>query len=252
MPSVTIFPERAAAGAAAAADGARHIRAALASRGTATLVLATGSSQFETLDALVRTAGIDWSRVTVFHLDEYVGLPAGHPASFRRYLRERFVDRVPHLRRFVAIEGDAEIPDEEISRLCALLAPETIDVCFAGIGENGHLAFNDPPADFETDAPYLRVALDEACRRQQLNEGWFPTLSDVPRHAISMSVRQMMKSEHLILTVSETRKAAAVAAALEGSVSERLPASIIQRHPRCAVYLDPAAAGDLSRPPLPV
>ena len=214
-----ILPDKDALGVAASAAGASVIRDAIARRGESTIIVATGASQFEMLDRLVEAEGIDWSKVTAFHLDEYVGLPESHPASFRRYLRERFVARLPALKAFVPVDGDAEDIDAEVARLNARLGSLAVDVCFAGIGENCHLAFNDPPADFATEAPYLVVELDEACRRQQLGEGWFATLADVPPRAISMSIRQMMKSRALIVSVPDPRKAEAVKAAVEGDVS---------------------------------
>jgi glucosamine-6-phosphate deaminase len=235
-----------ALGAAAAAAGASTIRDAIARRGTSTIVVATGVSQLDMLDHLVKAEGIDWSKVTAFHLDEYVGIPESHEASFRRYLKERFVARLPTLNSFVPVEGDAQDLDGEVARLNARLGGLDVDVCFAGIGENCHLAFNDPPADFGTDDPYLVVELDEACRRQQLGEGWFPSLADVPRRAISMSVRQMMKSRALVVSVPDLRKAKAVKAAVEGEVSPQFPASILQRHPSCTLFLDPPAASLLA------
>lgn len=244
---VEILPDKAALGQRAASDGGDAIRAALAEMGECTIIVATGASQFEMLDALVGEPGIDWSKVTAFHLDEYVGLPVAHPASFRKYLQERFVDRVPNLGRFVPVDGDAADLGRELERLNDLLSGREVDVCFAGIGENCHLAFNDPPADFEVDAPYIVVTLDEACRRQQFGEGWFPALDDVPQQAISMSVRQILKSKRVVLTVPDERKAAAVRAAVEGEITPNYPASILQRHESCALYLDPPAASLLSR-----
>jgi glucosamine-6-phosphate deaminase len=235
-----------ALGAAAAAAGAGIIRDAIARRGASTIVVATGMSQLNMLDHLVKAEGIDWSKVTAFHLDEYVGIPESHPASFRRYLKERFVARLPTLGAFVTVAGDAPDLDGEVRRLNGALEGLDVDVCFAGIGENCHLAFNDPPADFCTDDPYLVVELDEACRRQQLGEGWFPSLADVPRRAISMSMRQMMKSRTLIVCVPDLRKAKAVKAAMEGEVSPQFPASILQRHASCTVFLDPPAASLLT------
>ena len=188
---IRVLPDKPALGAAAAADAAAALREAIAARGEAHVIAATGASQFEFLEALTRTPDIDWKKTTFFHLDEYVGLPDTHPASFRRYLRERLADRV-HPGTFHFVNGDAPDPAAECRRLGALIAARPIDVAFVGIGENGHLAFNDPPADFETQEPYLVVELDEACRRQQLGEGWFPTLDDVPRRAISMSVAQIL------------------------------------------------------------
>ena len=233
-------------GRKAARAGASYIRRALEGRGRASIVVATGASQFEMLDHLVREPGIDWSRVTGFHLDEYVGMSMDHPASFRRYLKERFVDRLPApIGAFHYIDAERD-PEAECRRLAGLIAPVTIDVAFVGIGENGHLAFNDPPADFETEEPYLVVALDEACRRQQLGEGWFESLEAVPERAISMSVRQIMKSAAIVCTVPDSRKATAVARTLEGPVTADVPASILQRHPDCHMYLDVHSAGELS------
>ena len=240
--------DRARLGARAAGLASAAIRAAIAERGQAAVVLATGASQFDTLDHLVREP-VDWSKVTVFHLDEYVGLPADHPASFRRYLQERFVARVPGLARFVPIEGDAADPVAEARRLGADLARHRIDVCLAGVGENAHLAFNDPPADFETRAPYLVVSLDEACRRQQLGEGWFETLDAVPRQAISMSVQQILASHLLILSVPDARKAEAVRHTVDGPVTPDRPASIVRQHADCFLLLDPPSAAALANPP---
>lgn len=241
---VRIHEDKQALGRAAAAEGSASIREALERRGSANVILATGASQFEMLDELVRAA-LDWSRVTVFHLDEYVGLPATHGASFRRYLRERVMDRLDPKPVFVEVDGDAPDLAAEIARLGTLINRHPIDVCFAGIGENGHLAFNDPPADFATEVPYLVVALDEACRRQQLGEGWFPDLAAVPARAISMSVRQILKSGHIVLSVPDARKAVAVAAAVNGPVTPACPASILQTHPRTTLHLDPASAARL-------
>lgn len=225
-------------GRLAAAHGAGLIAAAIDARGHAAIVVATGSSQFSLYDDLVGRTEIDWRRVTAFHLDEYIGLSGDHPASFRRYLRERLVERLPvPLERFVAIDGNAG-PESECARLKGLIAPVEIDVAFVGIGENGHLAFNDPPADFETDEPYLVVTLDEACRRQQLSEGWFPRFDDVPERAISMSVRQIMKARAIVCTVPEARKAVAVKKAIDGPVTPDLPASILQRHGSCLFIVD--------------
>jgi glucosamine-6-phosphate deaminase len=243
---ITIATDKASLGAQAAAAGAQAIRRAVAERGAATVVVATGASQFEVLDALVAEPDLDWSKVTAFHLDEYVGLAATHPASFRRYLEERFVARLPRLAGFVPVNGDAADLAGEVARLNRALAGRTVDVCFAGIGENCHLAFNDPPADFDTEAPYLVVTLDEACRRQQLGEGWFPSLEAVPRQAISMSIRQIMRSRTLVLSVPDRRKAQAVRDAVEGQVTPLHPASILQRHPACLLFLDPPAASLLT------
>lgn len=231
----------------AARDGADHVRRALAERGEANIIVATGASQFEMLAELLRADGIDWHRVTAFHLDEYVALPITHPASFRLYLWQRFVTKLPTPpRAFHFIDGEAD-PDAECRRLSQIIVRHPIDVAFVGIGENAHLAFNDPPADFETDHPYIVVSLDEACRRQQLGEGWFKTLDDVPRRAISMSVRQIMKSGAIVCTVPDDRKARAVKAAVEGPVTPDVPASILQRHENAVLYLDRPAATLLKR-----
>ncbi len=234
---------------AAAAEAVRRLRAALADRGEANLVLATGASQLQLLERLRAAPDIAWSRVTGFHLDEYVGLPIEHSASFRRYLWERFVSRLPlPLRAFHYIDGESD-PQAECERLNAVLAAHPVDLALVGIGENGHLAFNDPPADFETEAPFLVVELDEACRRQQLGEGWFPSLADVPRTAISMSIRQILKSRAIVCIVPDARKARPVRDALEGVVTPQVPASILQRHPDCSVFLDRPAASLLERTP---
>ena len=232
--------------AAAAAEGADHLRAALARERSVAIIVATGASQFGVLEHLVAAPGIDWSRVTAFHLDEYVGLPVTHPASFRGYLRERFTAKLPTLGEFVSVEGDAPDLFAELSRLNARLASEKISVCFAGIGENCHLAFNDPPADFDVTDPYIVVTLDEACRRQQMGEGWFETLEDVPERAISMSIRQIMACSHLVLAVPDMRKAQAVHDAVEQPVSNLYPASVVRDHPSCGLHLDQEAASLLS------
>jgi glucosamine-6-phosphate deaminase len=227
----------------AASDGAIAIRKALRSRGAANIILATGASQVEMLSALVAASGIEWDRVTAFHLDEYIGMPASHPASFRRYLKERFVDCLPTPpAAFHFIDGQSD-PEAECRRLGQIIAATPIDVAFIGIGENGHLAFNDPPADFDTTEPYRVVDLDEACRRQQLGEGWFGTLEEVPRRAISMSIRQILLSHAIICTVPDGRKAEAVRRAIEGPVTPAVPASILQQHPRATLYLDRDSAG---------
>ncbi len=228
-------------GKVAGDHAAEAILSAIKSRGAANIILATGTSQFETLKALLSHQEIDWSKVTMFHLDEYLGLPITHPASFRKYLKERFLDEVKELKNYFLIDGE-EDPEKETERLGKLILKHPIDVALVGIGENGHLAFNDPPADFETEKPYLVVDLDEACRKQQLGEGWFPDLEAVPRQAISMSIHQIMKSKKIICSVPDKRKANAVKSCLENKVSPEFPASILQDHPDCALYLDEAAA----------
>jgi glucosamine-6-phosphate deaminase len=231
------LPDKAALGEAAAAEAASLLRETIARRGAAGVVAATGASQFEFLEALVKAPGVDWGRTTFFHLDEYVGLPASHPASFRRYLKERLADRV-HPGTFHFIEGDRPDPEAEARRVGELIGACEIDIAFVGIGENGHLAFNDPPADFDVEDPYIVVRLDEACRRQQLGEGWFERLQEVPERAISMSIRQIMKARRILCVVPDARKARAVRDCLTGEVSPLRPASILQRHPAATVYLD--------------
>ncbi|MDX1961704.1 MAG: glucosamine-6-phosphate deaminase [Pirellulales bacterium] len=239
---IHIHPDKPTLGRAAAAAGASLIRTAIAERGAAAIIVATGASQFEMLENLVAQPDLDWSRVTAFHLDEYIGLPITHPASFRLYLWRRFVSKLPlPLADFHYLHGDRD-PQTECQRVGAILRDTPIDVAFVGIGENGHLAFNDPPADFDATDPYLVVNLDEACRRQQLGEGWFATLDDVPRRAISMSVRQILSSREIICTVPDQRKAVAVARAVEGPITPDVPASILQRHARCELFLDKSAA----------
>jgi glucosamine-6-phosphate deaminase len=228
-------------GRRAAAEGASFIREAVGRNGDAAIALATGTSQFELYHNLVRQE-VNWGRVTVFHLDEYIGLPPDHPASFRRYLKERFEDRIPEaLKKFHYIDAQRE-PGAECERLAVLIRAVAVDVAFVGIGENCHLAFNDPPADFQTTEPYITVNLDEACRRQQCNEGWFSTIDEVPRRAISMSVRQIVKSRAIVCTIPDKRKAEAVKMAFEGPVTPDAPASILREHANCEVFLDKDSA----------
>ena len=238
---VEVFDSKREMGGTAARDAAEIIRGAIAARGRARVVAATGASQFEFLDALAREGGIDWGQVTFFHLDEYVGLPESHPASFRRYLRERLAERV-RPGAFHFIDGEAPDPRAECRRLGELISQGEVDVAFVGIGENGHLAFNDPPADFETEKPYLVVELDEACRRQQVGEGWFKGLDEVPRRAISMSIRQILKARRIICVVPDRRKAEAVKDCLELEVSPLRPASVLRRHEGASLYLDRESA----------
>jgi glucosamine-6-phosphate deaminase len=215
---------------------ADKIREAIARRGEANIVLATGTSQLNTLSTLTN-AEVDWSRVTMFHLDEYLGLPETSPASFRHYLRKQFIGKVGPLKAVHLINGEAD-PVAECARLNTLIGVGPVDVALVGIGENGHLAFNDPPADFETPDSYIIVSLDEQCRQQQLGEGWFGSLDDVPRTAISMSVRQIMKAQTILCSVPEQRKAQAVRDCFQGPVSNQHPASILQEHGDCYCFLD--------------
>ena len=230
-------------GKKAAQMGAELIRKAIFDKGKANIIVATGASQFEMLNELVKE-DIDWSLVTAFHLDEYIGISEMHPASFRKYLKERFVDIVSP-KEFIYVNGNTE-PYEECIRLGKLISKHPIDVAFVGIGENSHLAFNDPPADFKTEEAYLVVTLNEACRRQQMGEGWFPTISDVPEKAISMSIKQIMKSKAIICSVPDLRKAEAVKKTVEGSITPAIPASIMRRHEAAWLFLDKDSALMLS------
>ena len=232
-------------GKEAGTSAARAIRSAISERGIANIILATGTSQFDTLHQVISEGDIDWSMVVMFHLDEYIGLPITHPASFRKYLTERFLAKVPSLRAAFLIDGESD-PLSECERLGKLISKHPIDVALVGIGENGHLAFNDPPADFETEKPYIIVDLDDQCVQQQFGEGWFPSIDVVPRKAISMSVKQIMKSKHIFCSVPDARKAVAVKNSVENPVSNLYPASILQTHNQCTIYLDPSSASLLT------
>jgi glucosamine-6-phosphate deaminase len=243
---IKILETKEECGVAAADKAAELLKKAIATKGHACFIAATGASQFEFLNAFTGKTSIDWKRTTMYHLDEYIGLPEDHPASFRRYLRERLIDRV-NPGKINLIQGDAEDPHAECWRLNEFLSKETVDVAFVGIGENGHLAFNDPPADFDTEEPYIVVELDEACRKQQLGEGWFASLEDVPSRAISMSIQQIMKSRTIICTVPDKRKTKAVKQCLEGEISPWHPASILRRHSNIFLYLDKDSASLLDK-----
>ena len=226
----------------AATAAAAAIGAAVQARGVARVMLATGNSQLAFLDALTRRTDVDWSSVIGFHMDEYVGIPADHPASFRRYLRERVVD-VVHPRAFEYIEGDAVDVEAECRRYAALLAAHPLDLCCLGIGENGHLAFNDPPvADFDDPLTVKVVELDAACRRQQVGEGHFPDLDAVPRQAITVTIPALLAAGRVLAIVPEARKAAPVTAALTGPIGPACPASALRRIARATLYLDADSA----------
>lgn len=224
---------------------AELINSAIREKGQANIILATGASQFETLSTLIKQE-VDWSKVVMFHLDEYIGLPETSPASFRKYLKERFISKTSPLKAAYLINGEVD-PVAECERLNRIIEQHPIDVALVGIGENGHLAFNDPPADFDIETPYLIVTLDRECRQQQFNEGWFPSIDDVPERAISMSVKQICKSTHIICSVPDNRKARAVKNTLEEKVSNLVPASILQLHQHCLFYLDRLSASLLMR-----
>ena len=239
---IKISKDKKACGQAAAEKAAQVLRDAISQKGRAAFIVATGASQFDFLEAMTSAPGIDWSKTTMFHLDEYIGIGPDHPASFRKYLQERLVDRVhPGVVNFV--DGTVEDAETECKRVGDLISREEIVLACVGIGENGHLAFNDPPADFDTTEPFIVVHLDEACRQQQYGEGWFETLEAVPKTAISMSMRQIMKSHTIVCTVPDERKAQAVKDCFTGGVSPMHPASLLKEHARSFVFLDqPAAA----------
>lgn len=239
--NVRVLKDAKSLGESAAQHAAGALRSLLQKQGSARIIAATGASQFEFLEALTQAPGIHWANVEMFHLDEYVHLPASHPASFRKYLRERLIEKTG-IRKYHLLDGDGDV-QKVIQQVGREITAAPIDLAFVGIGENGHLAFNDPPADFETENPYLLVNLDEPCRRQQVNEGWFQQLAEVPSQAISMSVRQIMKSREILAMVGGERKARAVQACLEGAVTPLAPASILQTHLCTTVYLDEASAG---------
>ncbi len=240
-----VFNDKTSLGKAAAEQAATAIRQAIAERGWARIIAATAASQFEFLDALTKAADIDWTKVEAFHLDEYVGLPITHPGSFRKMLLEQLV-RKTGITRYHLLDGVAPDTGEVLRQVGKELASSPIDIAFLGIGENGHIAFNDPPADFQTEEPYLIVNLDEACRQQQVGEAWFADISQVPKHAISMSARQILKAKEILAVVPDTRKAQAVKACFEGDVSPMAPASILRTHANATIYLDNNSASLLS------
>jgi glucosamine-6-phosphate deaminase len=241
---VRVFDDKKALGETAAEQASIAIRRAISAQGTARIIAATGMAQLDFLDALTRDEKIDWRKVEMFHLDEYVGLPATHPASFCKYLLERLINKVGLTNyHFLHGMGDANKTVRVVSKA---LRAAPVDVAFVGIGENGHLAFNDPPADFQTEDPYIIVELDEVCRRQQVSEGWFANISEVPRRAISISVRQVLKAKEIIGVVPDARKAAAIKLCFDGEITPMAPASILRTHPAATIYLDRASASLLS------
>ena len=218
---------------------AEKLNAAIAQKGEARLLLSTGASQFEMMDALIHMP-VDFAKVTMFHLDEYVALPVTHIASFRKYLQERFVDKVP-LKEAVFVNGEGNV-EANIAAITARIKEAPIDVGVIGIGENGHIAFNDPPADFDTEASYKVVNLDERCKRQQVGEGWFATVDDVPKQAISMTVKQIMACDSIVSVVPHAVKAEAVKNTLERDVTNLVPATIMKTHPDFNLFLDSESA----------
>lgn len=240
-----VFSDKIQLSEAAAEQAAEAIRRAMAESGRARIIAATGASQFDFLQALTSKTEIDWQRVEMFHLDEYVGLPISHPASFRKYLLERLIEPTG-MKNYHLLDGERD-PAAVCREIGALISSAPIDVAFVGIGENGHLAFNDPPADFEIEDPYIVVNLDEACRRQQVGEGWFATIDDVPRQAISMSIKQIMKAREIVCVVPDARKAEAVRNCFEREIGPDYPASILRRHEQTVVYLDETSASLLEK-----
>jgi glucosamine-6-phosphate deaminase len=239
-----VFPDKKALGQAAAAQAAAAMRSAIRQRGTARIVAASAASQFEFLEALTALDDFPWKQVELFHLDEYIGLPMTHPASFCKFLHERLIGKAG-ITNYHLLDGAGD-PAAVIREAGQALASAPVDVAFLGIGENGHIAFNDPPADFDTEHPFLVVNLDEACRRQQVGEGWYPDLSAVPKQAISMSVRQMLKAREILAVVPDARKAQAVKNCFEGEISPMAPASILRTHSNATIYLDTHSAALLS------
>lgn len=233
---IKVFADKTELAAAAAARAAAAIKAAIEQRGQARIIAATGASQFEFLAALIKTPGVDWSKVEMFHLDEYIGLPVDHPASFRKYLQERLIGPAG-IKKYHLLDGEAD-PVKATNGVGREIASAPIDVAFVGIGENGHLAFNDPPADFETEEPYIVVTLDEPCRMQQVGEGWFPSLAETPAQAISMSVNQILKAREILCITPDARKARAVKHCFENEISPLYPASALRKHNHTTVYLD--------------
>jgi glucosamine-6-phosphate deaminase len=239
-----VFDNKISLGDAAAEQAAAAIRKAIRERGQARVIAATAASQLEFLDALTKASQIDWRRVELFHLDEYIGLPITHPGSFRKMLVDQVIEKTG-ITKYHLLDGDAN-PAEVVRRVGEELKSAPVDIAFVGIGENGHLAFNDPPADFEVEDPYLIVDLDEACRRQQVGEAWFADISQVPKQAISMSVRQILKTNEILAVVPDSRKAQAIKACFEGAISPMAPASILRTHANATIYLDNNSAALLT------
>jgi glucosamine-6-phosphate deaminase len=239
-----VFDDRNTLGQAAADQAAAAIKRAILDRGHARIVAATAASQKEFLEALTSAPGIDWTKVEAFHLDEYIGLPITHPGSFRKMLLEQLINKTGIV-KYHLLDGDGDV-EKVVANANAAIASAPVDIAFLGVGENGHLAFNDPPADFETEVPYLVVELDEVCRKQQVGEAWFADISEVPQRAISMSVRQIMKINELIAVVPGPQKAEAIQACFNGEITPMAPASILRNHPHATVYLDQASAALLS------
>ncbi len=240
-----IFHDRRSLGKASADQAAAAIRAAILDRGSARIVAATAASQKEFLEELTDAPEIEWRLVEAFHLDEYIGLNITHPGSFRKMLLEQLI-RKTGIVNYHLLDGDGDVASV-VRSTSEDIASAPIDIAFLGIGENGHLAFNDPPADFDTEEPYLVVKLDEACRRQQVGEAWFSDISQVPQQAISMSVKQILKAKELIAVVPGPQKAEAIKTCFNGEISPMAPASILRKHANATIYVDEASAALLDR-----
>jgi glucosamine-6-phosphate deaminase len=236
--SVRIYPDQAALSADVAAIANAYLRQVIKAKGSAAVILATGNSQIQFLQALAKLGGLNWSKITLFHMDEYLGISADHSASFRRYLRERVEKRV-RPRAFHYLEGDALLPIEECARYSKLLRAQTIDLCCLGIGENGHLAFNDPPvANFKDRRDVNIVKLDDACRLQQVGEGHFVNLDAVPQYALTLTIPMLCSAKRMLCIAPEKRKAEAIQATLQGPISTKCPASFLRRQVHATLFAD--------------
>jgi len=243
--TVKIYEDAKALGDGAAARAAQSLKALAAQTRDVAVIFATGASQFETLRALTSIEGLPWSQVTGFHMDEYIGISDQHPASFRRYLRERLTSLVP-LKQFFGIDGSGSEPETACRQYADLLRAHQPKLCLLGIGENGHLAFNDPAeADFADPLDAKVVSLDDACRQQQLAEGWFASFDEVPRRAITLTIPTLFRVPELICSVPGPRKAHIVKRSLNEAISTGCPATILRTHPNTTVYLDRASAAEL-------
>ena len=236
---VKVFETPAELGQVAAKYCAGIINEAIAGKGKARIVLSTGASQFDTIQALIAT-DVDWSKVEMFHLDEYIGLPESHPASFRKYLKERFLSKV-NIGKAYLVDGEDD-PQKVIASLTAEIRTEPVDLGLIGIGENAHIAFNDPPADFDTEEAFICVALNDTCKQQQVREGWFATPDDVPKQAISMSVHQIMQCQRIVSCVPYAVKAQAIKDMIESPLTNLVPATMLKNHPDVVLFLDKDSA----------
>jgi len=244
---INIYSNKKETSKEAALQAASILNKAICQKGTATFVIATGVSQLDFIEHLITEGNVDWSKTRMFHLDEYIGLPETHPASFRKYLKEKFISKVGRIKESNLINGDAVDPQKECDRLNRILQNEIVDIAFVGVGENGHLAFNDPPANFEIEDPFIVVNLTKSCRKQQVGEAWFNSIKDVPQKAISMSIKQIMKAKNIICTIPGERKAQAVKDCFgTDNISPMYPSSVLKKHKNCFVFLDFDSAKYLS------